>query len=408
VSEIVELEIERLGARGDGIARHRGRTVYVPFTAPGDRVRATLTGARGEGVSARLIELLRPSDARAVPSCRHFGTCGGCAFQHVAADAYAAAKRSLVVEALARHGLGEAPVEPLQRLPPGTRRRARFAVEGGRIGFQARASHRLVALEECAVLAPAIVALLPALRRLRNNAGFSVTLADTGLDVVAERQKAPDLGELEALAAFAEANDLARLSWRLGDETVPVAQRRPVRVALHGVPVDLPPDAFLQATPEAEAALAALVLARTEGAARVADLFAGIGTFTFALAGSARVHAVEGAAPALAALRGAANRAGLARVSAEARDLEARPLLPEELAAYDAVVFDPPRAGAKAQAEALARSSVPRVVAVSCNPATFARDAAALVAGGYRLECATPVDQFVWSPHVELVAAFAR
>ena len=408
MSEVVELEIERLGARGDGIARYRGRVVYVPFTAPGDRVRVALTGARGEGVSARLVELVQPSEARAVPPCRHFGTCGGCSFQHVSTDAYAEAKRSLVVDALARHGLAGAPVEPLRRLPPGTRRRARFSVRGGRIGFQGRASHTLVALEECAVLAPVIVALLPALRRLRNNVGYSVTLADTGLDVVAERPRAPDLGELETLATFAEGNDLARLSWRSGDETVPLAQRRPVRVVLGSVPVDLPADAFLQATPEAEAALTALVLAGTAGAVRVADLFAGIGTFTFALASGARVHAVEGAAPALAALRAAANRAGLARVSTETRDLEARPLGPEELAAYDAVVFDPPRAGAKAQAEALARSSVPRVVAVSCNPATFARDAATLVAGGYRLESVVPVDQFVWSPHVELVATFIR
>jgi 23S rRNA (uracil1939-C5)-methyltransferase len=408
MNETVELEIERLGARGDGIARHQGRNVYVPFTAPGDRVRVVLAGARGEGIAARLVEIVRPSPARAHPVCRHFGACGGCTLQHVGADAYAEAKRATVVEALARHGLGAAPVAPLQRLPPGTRRRARFAVRRGRIGFQARASHDVVALEECAVLAPAIVALLPALRGLRGNDGYAVTLADSGLDVVAERRAAPDLAALEALAAFAERCDLARLSWRGDGAPLPVAARRPVRVVLHGVPVDPPPDAFLQATPEAEATLAGLVLAGLGGAERVADLFAGIGTFTFALASRARVHAVEGDAPALAALRAAANRAGRSRITAEARDLEARPLAPEELAAYDAVVLDPPRAGAQAQTAALARSTVPRVIAVSCNPATFARDAAQLVAGGYRLEGVVPVDQFLWSPHVELVAVFVR
>lgn len=408
MSEIVELEIERLGARGDGIARHRGRTVYVPFTIPGERVRVALASMRGEGVAARLVKVVRPSPARAVPLCRHFGTCGGCAFQHVGADAHAEAKRSFVVDALARHGLDDAPVAPLRRLPPGTRRRARFAVRRRRVGFQARASHEVVVLEECPVLAPAITALLPALRRLGGNAGYSLTLADTGLDVVAERAAAPDLAALEALAAFAESADVARLSWRSDGGAVPVAQRRPVRVVLHGVAVDLPPDAFLQATPEAEAALAELVLAGLGDAARVADLFAGIGTFTFALATHARVHAVESAVAALSALRAAANRAGLAQISAEARDLEAHPLAPEELAGYEAVVFDPPRAGAKAQAEALARSTVPRVIGVSCNPATFARDAALLAAGGYRLERVAPVDQFVWSPHVELVAVFAR
>jgi 23S rRNA (uracil1939-C5)-methyltransferase len=375
---------------------------------PGDRVRVALEDARGDGLAGRVVELLAPGAARTSPVCRHFGACGGCAFQHVAPEAYARAKRALVVEALARAGLGDAPVAPLRPLPPGTRRRARFAVRRGRVGFQARASHDLVALEECAVLAPPIVALLPQLRRLRGNTGYAVTLAEAGLDLVVERAAAPDLAALEALAAFAETADLARLSWRAQGEVLPVAQRRPVRVVIADVAVDLPPDAFLQATPEAEAALAALVLDGIGAATRVADLFAGIGTFTFALAGRARVHAVEAAPAALAALAGAARRAGLAQVMAEARDLENRPLEPAELGGFDAVVFDPPRAGAKAQARALARSAVPRVIAVACNPATFARDAAALVAGGYRLERVAPVDQFVWSPHVELVARFAR
>lgn len=408
LSGIVELEIERLGARGDGIARHNGRPVYVPFTVPGDRVRAVIGQARGDGVAARLLEVVRPGGARAVPSCRHFSACGGCAFQHLDTEDYAAAKRALVVDALARHGIAGAAVEPLRLLPPGTRRRARFAVRGGRVGFKARGSHDIVPLEECSVLAPAIVALLPRLRSLRRNSGYSATLADTGLDLVIEREAPPDLHDLETFAALADEADLARVSWRCEGEAVPVAQRRPARVVLHGVAVELPPDAFLQATPEAETALSELVLAGLGEARRVADLFAGIGTFTFALAARACVHAVEGAAPALAALRAAANRAGLSQVTAESRDLEARPLAPEALAAYEAVVFDPPRAGAAAQAEAIAASSISRVIAVACNPATFARDARLLCDGGFRLARLRPVDQFLWSTHLELAALFLR
>jgi 23S rRNA (uracil1939-C5)-methyltransferase len=408
MSRIVELDIERVGARGDGIGESEGKPVFVAFAAPGDRVRVRLGERRGDGIAAELVEVVVAGAARATPACRHFGACGGCAFQHLAPAAYAEAKRRLVVDALARHGLGGVVVAPLRVLPAGTRRRTRFAVRRRRVGFQARASHEVVALSECAVLAPEIVRLLPRLAALRGNAGYTVTLADSGLDVVAERETPPDLAALETLGVFAAAADLARLSWRQEGEPVPVAQRRPVRVTFGGVAVDLPADAFLQATQEAEAALTGLVLAGTAGAARVADLFAGIGTFSFPLAAHARVDAVEGAAAALGALRTAAARAGLRRLATEQRDLARRPLEPAELAPYDAVVFDPPRAGAAAQAAMLARSRVARVVAVSCNPATFARDAATLVGGGYRLGEVTPVDQFVWSAHVELVAVFTR
>jgi 23S rRNA (uracil1939-C5)-methyltransferase len=221
---------------------------------------------------------------------------------------------------------------------------------------------------------------------------------------------APALATLETLAAFAEAQDLARLLWRIaGGEPTLVAQRRPVRMVVGGTAIDLPPDCFLQATPEAEAALIEAVRAAVGPATRIADLCAGIGTFTFALAALARIHAVEGSAPAVAALTQAARRGGLAaRVTAEARDLQRQPLDPDELTAYDAVIFDPPRIGAKAQAAALARIRVKRIAAVSCSPASFARDARILIAGGYRLVAVQPIDQFVWSPHVELVAAFVH
>jgi 23S rRNA (uracil1939-C5)-methyltransferase len=416
------LTIESVGARGDGIARRDGRPVYVPFTAPGDRVRVRLGAASGEACTAALVELLAPG-ARIAPACRHFGACGGCALQHLDAAAYAEAKETQIVAALRRRGLEAAAIAPLLRLPPGTRRRARFALEHPRtaaaplVGFHARASHRIVDLQECVVLHPALVALVGALRRLvprlwpRGGTGAATaTLGDSGVDLLLDLAAPPALGALEDLAGFAEAQDLARLAWRAPgiEEPVPAAIRRPPRVVFSGVPVDLPPDAFLQASEAAEAALAAEVLAGIGAARRVADLFAGFGTLSFALATRAAVHAVEGSREAAAALAAAASRAGLQRLTVERRDLEAQPLAAAELAPYDAVVFDPPRAGAQAQSAVLARSAVPRLVAVSCNPASFARDARLLVDGGYRLMRVQPIDQFLWSPHVELVAWFER
>jgi 23S rRNA (uracil1939-C5)-methyltransferase len=420
---LVELDIAMLGARGDGIARHQGSLVYVPFTAPGDRVLARLERDRGEGHAAIVETLLVPGPGRATPPCRHFGACGGCALQHLDASLYAATKLDLVRSALARHGLGEAPVSALRLLPPGTRRRARFAISRDkaampRVGFAERASHTLVDLTECAVLAPALFTMAVPLRGLAaeilapgDAAAATMQAVDGGIDLLLDLPRTPDLAVLEALAGFATAQDLSRLVWRsaASGDAIPVAQRRPVQVMLSGVAVDLPAGGFLQATSEAEAALTEAVLDGVASADRIADLFAGIGTFTFALARQGKVHAVDGAAPAVAALVAASRRARLSdRISAETRDLQARPLEPDELAPHDAVVFDPPRIGARPQAAALARSQVPRIVAVSCNPASFARDASLLVAGGYRLISVQPIDQFVWSPHIELVAAFEK
>ncbi len=416
-----ELVIDSIGVRGDGVARHEGRPVYVPFTAPGDRVRVRLGARHGEGSAATLVELLAPGE-RATPVCRHFGACGGCALQHLAGPAYVAAKERQIAEALRQHALAAAEIAPLLRLAPGTRRRARFALEHPcagppLVGFHARASHRVVDMRECAVLDPKLLALVETLRQAvprflpRGSTGAATaTLGDSGIDLLLDLPAAPALAALEDLASFAAAQDLARLLWRAPgvEEPVPAAIRRKPRIVFAGVPVDLPPDAFLQASIAAEAALVEEVLAGIGAASPVADLYAGLGTFSLALAARAAVHAVEGSRAAAAALSAAGARAGLARLTVECRDLEARPLAPEELARYDAVVFDPPRAGARAQSAALARSRVPRIVAVSCSPASFARDARLLVDGGYRLARVQPIDQFVWSPHVELVARFER
>jgi 23S rRNA (uracil1939-C5)-methyltransferase len=408
--------VERLGARGDGIARGQGRPLYLPLTLPGDRVRARPLAPRGEGWAGELLELLEGGPGRAAPPCRHFGSCGGCAWQHLDDPLYAETKRRLVVDALAHHGLGGAPVDKLLRIAPGTRRRAAFKFGAARAGFNARASHSLVDVAECAVLVSPLLALLPRLRALgaallasRESADASATLTDTGIDLLLDLPRAPDLSALERLALLADDADLARLSWRAPGEgeAVPVAVRRPPRIVHGGVAVELPPGGFLQASKEAEAAMQDAVLAAVGEARRIADLFAGIGTFALPLAGRASVRAAEGWRPAASALAAAARRAGLA-LEVETRDLEARPLGLGELAGFDAVVLDPPRAGAKAQSAELARSAVPIVVAVSCNPATFARDARTLVDGGYRLESVVPIDQFVWSPHVELVAVLRR
>jgi 23S rRNA (uracil1939-C5)-methyltransferase len=424
MSALVELTVESIGARGDGIARDGNGPVYIPFTVPGDRVRARYDDARGEGRAATLVELVAPGLGRATPVCRHFGICGGCALQHLDPALYAATKTEFVRAALAHHGLADAPLQPLRLLPAGTRRRVRLSLARPRrtdaaalVGFSQRASHDLVDLAACHVLAPTLFALVAPLRELAvtllapgETGHATLQRADSGIDALLDLPRPPDLAALETLAAFAEAQDLARLLWRVaGGEPTLVAQRRPVRVVVGGTAIDLPPDSFLQATPEGEAALTESVREAIGPATRIADLFAGVGTFTFALAAQARIHAVEGWVPAVNAITQAARRGGLAqRVTAEARDLQRRPLDSDELAGYDAVIFDPPRIGAKAQATALARTRVPRLAAVSCNPASFARDARSLIAGGYRLLAVQPIDQFIWSPHVELVAAFAR
>ena len=417
----VELAIEWIGARGDGVGYTGGQPVYVPLTITGDRLRVQLERPRGDGYAGRILEVLAEGPGRVPAPCPHFGECGGCALQHVEDLRYAAWKEQLVATALARRGFANPPLRPLLRVAAGTRRRANLAAEhagrAARLGFHARQSNRVVDVTGCLVLAPALSRLLPPLRAALaailpdgERIEVTATATDGGVDLLLEGRPPLALAAREALATFAESADLARLTWRAhGLPSDPIAMRRPPRIVFAGVAVDLPPGAFLQPTAAGEAALAAAVTQALAGCRRVADLYAGCGTFTFPLARGARVHAVEGDAEAIGALAGAARRAVPApAVTTEQRDLANDPLTDKELGRFDGVVFDPPRAGAKAQAEQLARSRVPKVVAVSCDPATFARDARILVDGGYRLLEATPIDQFVWSPHVEIAAVFVR
>ncbi len=417
----VEVTVTEIGARGDGIASAEGAKLFVPLTVPGDRVRVRVRDSggesKGEGLRAELLEILEPGPGRGTPPCGHFGSCGGCTLQHMDDVAYAAWKVGLVRGALARVGLGDVPMAPLSRTPPAARRRARFAAlkRGRRVwfGFNERQSHRLADLEDCPVLLPRLAALIEPLRALLldvlpDGGGCDVIATDLegGIDLVLVGPRSLDRAARERLVAFDEAA-VARISWQADDRgsPEPIAHRRPVAVRFAGHPVTPPPGAFLQASAEGEAALVAAVLETVGEARRVADLFAGLGTFAVPLAQRAAVHAVEGDAPALAAL---AKEVGGLRLTTERRDLFENPLTAKELARFDAVVFDPPRAGAAAQAQALAGSKVPLVVGVSCNPATFARDARTLVDGGYALERVHPVDQFLWSAHVEVVGVFKR
>ncbi|MFM1958761.1 MAG: hypothetical protein RL588_278 [Pseudomonadota bacterium] len=394
-----------------------GGILHVAGALPGETVRL-----RASPEGPVLDAVLEPSPSRRAPPCRHFGSCGGCVLQHWDADAALAWKVDRLRATLALERL-ETDILPVFRTSPGGRRRAALHARRGaspteaRIGFKGRRSWSLVDIDECHVLNPTIVRALPALRRLaapllehpKSAPSLHVTLTDDGLDIdvtgVEARSGGLSADARQDVAALAAEAGLARLTLA-GDI---LFQQRLPSLAIGRARVALPAGAFLQADPAAEAAMVAEACAAVEGARRIADLFCGLGAFTFPLAEVAPVLAVDGSAPAIRALGAAiATAPGLHGITAEARDLFRRPLSAAELKRIDAVVFDPPRAGALAQASEIAQSGAARVVGVSCNPATFARDARRLVDGGFRLERIRPVDQFLWSSHLELVAVFSR
>jgi 23S rRNA (uracil1939-C5)-methyltransferase len=413
------IEIQSLGAQGDGVALVGDARIFVPFALPGDRVRCEMIGRRGDGWTALLTEIVAPSAQRISASDAQFCHCGGCMLQHFEHQAYRAWKFALVETALRQRGLEMPAGAMLIDTPPSTRRRARFAAErtkdGMRFGFHMPESSEIARDAECRVLSPQLTEALPTLRDLANaalgvggTATVTAALTDNGLDVLITLEKS--LERRRALTEAAAKAPIARLSWQRGrGEPEPLLQQVAPRVHFAGIAVDLPPDAFLQPSAEGEAALVAAVTAYAKGAKSIADLYSGCGTFTFPLAKIGKLAAFESAKPAVAAIIAAANRSGLAgRVTAKARNLDSSPLPPEDLKPFDCVVFDPPRAGARSQAEMLTRSRIKHVVAVSCNPASFARDARILVDGGFALQELVAVDQFVWSAHVEVVALLRR
>lgn len=391
-------EIIRIAARGEGVTAD-GR--YAALAAPGDRLREDGT--------------IEPGSGHQQPPCRHFPECGGCQLQHVTDEAYRAFLSNRVAGALAQHRL-ETEIRAAHLSPPNSRRRATLrAISAGKqvvIGFNAARSKRIVDMRECHILRPELFALIEPLRDLLGGAlqvpavaEIRLTLADQGADVLLSGVQAEGLEAAEALPRFGEAHGLARLSVDDGYGAETRYEPEPVTVTLSGVPVVLPPGAFLQATEDGERALVEAVREAVGEPGRSADLFAGIGTFALALEGES--VAAEASREAALTLQMAARRSGKA-VSVEHRDLYRRPYDARELAAFDAVILDPPRAGAEEQVRQLAVSEVPQIAYVSCNPATFARDAAMLVGGGYRLDWARPVGQFRWSTHIELAASFTR
>ncbi|MBK8084492.1 MAG: class I SAM-dependent RNA methyltransferase [Devosia sp.] len=397
---MTELTITSLGQHGDGIATHGGGKAFVPFTLPGERVEAVLDGERGT-----LVEVISPSPQRVAAACGYFGSCGGCALQHLDPAAYAAFKRGLVETSL-QHAEVETVLQPLRDATAGGRRRATLHVRKSGVGYMRARSHDVLDIATCPILAPALQNAAPRIARallpLAGECDASFTATDTGLDlsVKSERKLKP-----VALAAFARTHRLARLTFN-GE---PVFMAQPPAIRMGKAMVELPPGSFLQATATAEAVLAGLVREGVGAAKTVADLFCGVGPFALRLAEGARVFAADSDRPGIAALHKAVNHVqGLKPITTQVRDLFRDPLAPVELDRFDAVVFDPPRAGAEAQARELARSRVKTAVAVSCEPKTFARDAAILIGGGYRLVSVAPVDQFAYSTHVEVVGVFRR
>jgi len=407
------LVIARIGHRGDGIADTEIGPVYVPYTLPGE----TIEGGPWPGHPDRrhLLRVDAASPERIAPVCPHFATCGGCALQHWESGRYRAWKRDLVTTALAQAGI-DAAVDPLIDAHGEGRRRAVFHARRGakdvlQVGFSAVSTHHIVAIDRCPILAPGLAdaievawGIAEALGATAKPLDIHATATGAGLDVDVRGSGPLTPQQTAALAELAESRRLARIT-RHGELIV---QRAAPTVTMGRATVTLPPGAFLQATAAGEAALARLVLAHVGDARSVADLFCGVGPFALRLAERAKVTAADVDEAAVAALRAAARAPRLKPVTPARRDLFRRPLLAHELAGLDAVVFDPPRQGAEAQARALAAAAVPLVVAVSCNAATFARDAKILLAGGFRLAAVTPVDQFRYSAHVEIVARFIR
>jgi 23S rRNA (uracil1939-C5)-methyltransferase len=409
-----QLKIARIGHRGDGIADTNTGPVYVSYALPGETV--TVDSVGGHPDRRHLLSVDHASHERVTPVCKHFGICGGCATQHWSLAEYLLWKRNLVAEALEHAGL-IAPVDPIIDAHGKGRRRAVLHARRGKgdileVGFAAQRSHQIVGIDTCPVLAPGLGgavlaswAIAEILKPANKPLDIHITATDSGLDVDVRGSGPLSTKLTAAMARLAEQHRLARIT-RHGEL---VLQREQPMLKIGRASVPLPPSAFLQATAEGEASLARLVTEHVGNAKRVADLFCGIGTFALRLAEKARVTAADSEAIAIQALtRATAKTSGLKPIEASARDLFRRPIMATELKAFDAVVFDPPRQGAEAVARELALSKVPLVVAVSCDATTFARDARILIDGGFKLAGVTPIDQFRYSHHVELVAKFTR
>lgn len=424
----VEGVIERMGGQGHGVLDHEGERFYVPFTVPGDRIAAKVGEKRGDGFAASLSVLEAEGPDRVEAPCPHFQACGGCTLQHWSDASYRSWKRDKLAAALARREIQDVTIGELVAVPDQSRRRAEFITRRVKdkvlMGFHEAQSRKIVDLETCLVLKPELFALLPALRAMMMPVlgdgwavDLKVTATETGADVLITGKLKMRVQERIELSKAAKAAGLARLSARFDERSEPellYQGAEPPRVKFGSTTVTLAPGGFLQATPEAEQAMADFALEALKESKRVADLFSGCGAFALRLAEAGKtVWAVDADRPAIAALTAGAKAANLSRLTATARDLERQPLNRNEMKKLDALLLDPPRAGAKAQVQQIAEAAkfgeAPGlIVMASCDPSSFARDAKTLLEAGYRLEQAVPIDQFRWSPHLEIVSVFRR
>ncbi len=414
---VVEITVETLGGLGDGIANHKGKPIFIPKACAGDVLNVRIVNETKEAFQATIVDVLTPGPHRQTAPCKHFAECGGCALQQLAPEHYKAFKTRLLQSALARAGY-DIPAEVIF-LTTGTRRRAEFKIEheNNRINlaFVEPRSHETIAIHQCPVLASELQALIGLLNRALSTTPYaahlvavSFTLADTGVDMVLTLAgyKVEPLPGIEELCKNL---NLARISVRTPDSKPQVATKLAnVQMQLGKYSIAIPPDAFLQATAEGQKRLTETAINTTKSAKKVADLFSGIGTYSFPLSEHTHVHAVEGDTTMMGGIRNNITRHSIKTLTVEQRDLFKNPMTPKDLDGFDAAIINPPRVGAKAQVEQLAASGVNTIVMISCNPATFTRDAAILKNAGFSISSAYGIDQFVWSAHLEIVAVFTR
>jgi len=409
-----DIVIESLSAKGDGIAEISGERITVPFALPAEKVRVNENG--------EIIEILKPVAGRQTPPCRHFYKCGGCHLQHMGDEFYVGYKRGVFLDALKRAGIGDEEsksrrdgekilfnssslnlLDPLSIIGPYSRRRAIFKISAGKVGFYAADSHDVVGISECHILEPEIFAFAQKLKAIANIKEALVTLADTGLDVLLYSENPPSLTDSENVKNL----PAARIAWKSNEKIIPIISRRAVAMQFGKAKVELPYEAFLQPTKKGQELISAEVTRSLKKEKTIVDLFSGCGTYSFPLAEKSKIHAVEMGAEMVQAIKKAAAEFQMP-VTAEKRNLYNTPLQLGELENYSGCVINPPRTGALNQCKILAKSGVKKIVMVSCNPDTFARDARVLIAGGYKMEKALAIDQFHWTSHLEIVAVFVR
>jgi len=415
-SEPIEVTVESLGGLGDGIANHNGKPLFIAKSCDGDRLKVCIVHESKEALQGRIVEVMEGGPHRQVAPCAYFDQCGGCSLQQLAEEHYRNFKTRMMHESLSRAGF-PMPDAQVTFIAPRSRRRVEFKIHpiGDKVvmAFYGLRSHVPVVIKECLVLKPELDALISPLNKALSVMPFapylyavSLTSADSGIEMVLTL-KSYDISRLPDLAELCKKLGLARISVRTPDSRpMVVVQLSPVEMQLGNYLISLPPEAFLQATAEGQTLLTDLVMSATKNAASVIDLFCGIGTYSFPLSGVTKTHAVEGETVMARVIRKSVQRHGITTLTSEQRDLFKKPMTAKELAKFDAVILNPPRVGAKAQTEQLAESSVSTVVMISCNPATFTRDAKILREAGFMLESVQGIDQFLWSQHLEIAAVF--